>query len=86
MSASLFCARCLDRSLCLVLNRRDKARQMRAMDYREHAPPPALAGLIKTFWTLDGAGAVKEMVEPPAKSPRTLQRMIARTVGSPPAH
>jgi len=26
------------------------------MDYREHPPPPHLAGLVKTRWTLAGAG------------------------------
>jgi hypothetical protein len=33
------------------------------MDYREHAPAPALAGLIKTFWTLEGEGPAEAWVE-----------------------
>jgi len=31
-----------------------------AMDYREHAPPPHLEGLVKTRWTLAGNGAAHE--------------------------
>ena len=30
------------------------------MDYREHAPPPHLEGLVKTGWTLAGNGAAHE--------------------------
>lgn len=40
-----------------VLNRCDKRRLIRPVDYVEHAPPPALDGLVKVRWTLSGSGA-----------------------------
>jgi len=40
-----------------VLNGGDKRRLIAAMDYRELPPAPALEGLIKVRWTLDGGGA-----------------------------
>lgn len=44
------------RAASAVLNESDKARLLRAMDYREQPPSPALAGLVKAFWTLEGDG------------------------------
>jgi AraC-like DNA-binding protein len=50
------------------------------VDYREHAPPPALAGLIKTFWTLDGAGASGDWIEQQA-TPDGCVEVIRRLAG-----
>lgn len=50
------------------------------MDYREHQPPPALAGLIKTFWTLDGAGAAGGWIAQQA-TPDGCVEIIRRLAG-----
>lgn len=50
------------------------------MDYRAHAPPPALAGLIKTFWTLDGAGAAGDWIAQQA-TPDGCVEIIRRLEG-----
>ena len=50
------------------------------MDYREHAPPPALAGLIKAFWTLDGAGAGSDWIAQQA-TPDGCVEIIRRLSG-----
>jgi AraC-like DNA-binding protein len=50
------------------------------MDYREHAPPPNLAGLIKCFWTLDGAGGASDWIAQQA-TPDGCVEMIRRLAG-----
>ena len=50
------------------------------VDYREHAPPPALAGLIKAFWTLDGAGAAGDWIAQQA-TPDGCVEIIRRLAG-----
>jgi AraC-like DNA-binding protein len=50
------------------------------VDYREHAPPPILAGLIKTFWTLDGAGAADHWIAQQA-TPDGCVEIIRRLSG-----
>jgi AraC-like DNA-binding protein len=50
------------------------------VDYREHAPPPTLAGLIKTFWTLDAAGSSDAWIEQQA-TPDGCVEIIRRLSG-----
>jgi AraC-like DNA-binding protein len=50
------------------------------VDYRERAPPPALAGLIKTFWTLDGAGDADDWLAQQA-TPDGCVELIRRLAG-----
>jgi AraC-like DNA-binding protein len=50
------------------------------MDYRELPPPPHLAGLIKTRWTLDGASAPGDWVEQQA-TPDGCVEIIRRLAG-----
>jgi len=50
------------------------------MDYHEHAPAPALSGLIKTFWTLDGAGAAGDWIDQQA-TPDGCVEIIRRLAG-----
>jgi AraC-like DNA-binding protein len=50
------------------------------MDYRETPPPPALAGLVKTFWTLDGGGTAADWVEQQA-TPDGCVEIIRRLAG-----
>jgi AraC-like DNA-binding protein len=50
------------------------------MDYREHAPPPALAGLIKCCWTLDAGGAAGDWVQQQA-TPDGCVELIRRLAG-----
>lgn len=50
------------------------------MDYREHAPPPALAGLVKAFWTLEGGGAAAHWVAQQA-TPDGCVEIIRRLAG-----
>jgi len=50
------------------------------MDYREHAPPLCRAGLIKTFWTLDGAGAADAWIDQQA-TPDGCVEIIRRLAG-----
>jgi len=50
------------------------------MDYAEAAPPPALAGLIKTRWTLAANGAAGEWIEQQA-TPDGCIELIRRTHG-----
>lgn len=50
------------------------------MDYRELAPPPHLAGLIKTFWTLAGGGAPDDWIEQQA-TPDGCVEIIRRLAG-----
>src|SRR3954468_5440500 len=50
------------------------------MDYREHAPPPELSGLIKAFWTLDGAGDADKWVAQQA-TPDGCVEIIRRLAG-----
>jgi AraC-like DNA-binding protein len=50
------------------------------MDYREHEPAPALAGLIKCFWTLDGAGAAGDWIAQQA-TPDGCVEIIRRLAG-----
>src|SRR5690349_6502205 len=52
----------------------------RGMDYREHAPPPELAGLVKAFWTLDGDGAAGEWIAQQA-TPDGCIELIRRLSG-----
>jgi AraC-like DNA-binding protein len=53
---------------------------MPAMDYREHAPAPALAGLIKAFWTLEGGGGAGEWIGQQA-TPDGCVEIIRRLAG-----
>jgi AraC-like DNA-binding protein len=50
------------------------------MDYRETPPPPQLAGLIKTRWTLAGDGAADQWIEQQA-TPDGCIEIIRRTRG-----
>jgi AraC-like DNA-binding protein len=50
------------------------------MDYRELAPPPHLAGLIKAFWTLAGEGAPDDWIEQQA-TPDGCVEIIRRRAG-----
>ena len=50
------------------------------MDYREHPPPPALAGLVKTRWTLAGGGAADDWIEQQAV-PDGCVEIIRRLAG-----
>lgn len=50
------------------------------MDYREHAPAPEQAGLIKTFWTLEGGGAAGEWIAQQA-TPDGCVELIRRLAG-----
>jgi AraC-like DNA-binding protein len=50
------------------------------VDYREHAPPPALAGLVKTFWTLDGGGGPASWIAQQA-TPDGCVELIRRLAG-----
>jgi AraC-like DNA-binding protein len=50
------------------------------MDYAEQPPPPHLAGLVKTRWTLAGGGAADEWVAQQAV-PDGCVEIIRRTVG-----
>jgi hypothetical protein len=50
------------------------------MEYREHAPPPALAGLVKAFWTLDGGGSADEWIAQQA-TPDGCVEIIRRLAG-----
>jgi AraC-like DNA-binding protein len=50
------------------------------MEYREHAPPPELAGLVKAFWTLDGSGAAGEWIAQQA-TPDGCVEIIRRLAG-----
>lgn len=50
------------------------------MDYREIPPSPALAGLIKTFWTLDGGGPTGKWFEQQA-TPDGCVEIIRRFAG-----
>ena len=50
------------------------------MDYREYAPPAALAGLIKCFWTLD-AGAVAGTWIAQQATPDGCVELIRRLAG-----
>jgi len=50
------------------------------VDYREQAPPPELAGLIKTRWTLAGGGAADEWVAQQA-TPDGCVEIIRRRAG-----
>ena len=50
------------------------------MDYRETPPPPQLAGLIKTRWTLAGDGAADQGIEQHA-TPDGCIEIIRRTRG-----
>src|SRR3954452_15119077 len=52
----------------------------RPVDYREHEPPPALAGLVKAFWTLDAGGAVGGWVAQQA-TPDGCVEIIRRLAG-----
>ena len=52
----------------------------RTVDYREHPPAPHLAGLIKTFWTLDAGGDPDEWVEQQA-TPDGCVEIIRRLAG-----
>lgn len=45
------------------MNESDKDALIRAMDYCEHAPAPALSGLVKAFWMLGGDGEARSWVE-----------------------
>jgi AraC-like DNA-binding protein len=66
--------------LAFVLNRCDDLGQTCEVDYREHAPPPALAGLIKCFWTLDGGGSAGAWIEQQA-TPDGCVEVIRRLAG-----
>ncbi len=50
------------------------------MDYREHAAPPGLDGLIKVRWTLAGAGAADEWIVQQA-TPDGCVEIIRRLAG-----
>lgn len=50
------------------------------VDYCEHAPPPGLAGLIKTRWTLAGDGAADQWVVQQA-TPDGCVEIIRRRAG-----
>ena len=50
------------------------------VDYREHAPAPHLAGLIKTFWTLDAGGEGGQWIEQQA-TPDGCVEIIRRLSG-----
>ncbi len=50
------------------------------MDYREHPVPPHLEGLVKTRWTLAGAGAADQWVEQQAV-PDGCVEIIRRLAG-----
>lgn len=50
------------------------------MDYREHAPPAALQGLVKTRWTLAGDGAPDEWLQQQAV-PDGCVEIIRRIAG-----
>jgi AraC-like DNA-binding protein len=50
------------------------------MDYREVAPPPALAGLVKTRWTLAANGRPGDWIEQQA-TPDGCVELITRTHG-----
>ena len=50
------------------------------MDYREHVPPPAQAGLIKCFWTLDAGGRPSEWIAQQA-TPDGCVELIRRLAG-----
>ncbi len=50
------------------------------MDYREAPPPPPLAGLVKTRWTLAGDGAADQWIEQQA-TPDGCIEIIRRTRG-----
>jgi AraC-like DNA-binding protein len=50
------------------------------MEYRELEPPPELAGLIKAFWTLDGAGDADDWVAQQA-TPDGCVEIIRRLAG-----
>ena len=63
-----------------VLNGCDKRRLIRAVDYAEHPPPPALEGLVKTRWTLAGGGTAGDWVEQQAV-PDGCVEIIHRTAG-----
>ena len=63
-----------------VLNRCDNSGQIAAMEYREHAPPAAMAGLIKTCWTLDGGGAADDWIAQQA-TPDGCVEIIRRLAG-----
>ena len=52
----------------------------RHVDYREHAPAPGQAGLIKCFWTLDGAGAAGDWTAQQA-TPDGCVELIRRFAG-----
>ena len=50
------------------------------MHYQEHPPPPHLAGLVKTFWTLAGDGSAGDWVEQQA-TPDGCVEIIRRLAG-----
>lgn len=50
------------------------------MDYRETPPPPQLAGLVKTRWTLEAGGAANEWL-PQQATPDGCIEIIRRTRG-----
>jgi AraC-like DNA-binding protein len=50
------------------------------MEYCEHPPPPALAGLIKTFWTLDAGGGPGDWIAQQA-TPDGCVELIRRLAG-----
>lgn len=50
------------------------------MDYEEHAPPPALDGLVKTIWRLDGQGDANTWIDHEA-TPDGCVELIARIAG-----
>ena len=50
------------------------------MDYRETPPPPHLAGLVKTRWTLSAKGAASEWL-PQQATPDGCVEIIRRTCG-----
>lgn len=53
---------------------------MRGMDYREHPPAPSHSGLIKAYWTLDGAGATGDWIDQQA-TPDGCVEIIRRLAG-----
>jgi AraC-like DNA-binding protein len=50
------------------------------MEYREHAPPPQFAGLVKARWTLAGAGGADEWIAQQA-TPDGCIEIIHRLAG-----
>ncbi len=52
----------------------------RDVDYREYPPAPHLAGLIKTFWTLEAAGDAEQWIEQQA-TPDGCVEIIRRLAG-----